>query len=208
MEIDDARTKIFRPERTWTHVCKFAAYLSFYSLIMLCLWPILLLTPFIFGCCIMCHIDPGLEFDHPMKTFMRYWAAFMSAKVIIGMTVVTVCDLIWKPEPQPASDLNEADDDEGDDNNKERDAYNNVSFTAMNICGILVIIFLIFGMNSIITQIVRMMTWFIIYIWLTAWSIKQIIPIDQRVMNYSSLFQIHTWINSNMLHTKFQTFDG
>ena len=74
-------------------------------------------------------------------------------------------------------------------------------FTAMHIVSIMIKIDLICGINHWMTQLFGIIGWFFIYVWLLSFSIKQIIPEDQRVMNWKALFTFN-WINSNLLHTK------
>eukprot|EP00483_Globobulimina_turgida_P012390 UN12413 len=173
---------------------------------MLCCWPLLLLTPFVFGFSVMCNIDPGLEHKWSMRQFCRYWSAFMAIKVIIGMTIVTACDLCWgamTTRTQSSDTVTNDVNDDNENNNNNYDAYNTVCYTAMNMVSIVVVVLLIFGMNSIVTQIFRLVVWFVVHIWISACSIKQIIPENQRVINWKSLCKINAWVNSNLLHTEF-----
>eukprot|EP01084_Bolivina_argentea_P099710 179207_1 len=212
LNTDDTATcdiqQIHDKESKWRYFFRFNGYLCGYSLLMLCCWPILFLTPFVFGFSILCNIDPGLENKWTMRQFCRYWSAFMSVKVIIGMTIVSICELCcnWSRRLNRSNELNanNIDNDETINNNiANYDAYNSICYTAMNFVSIIVVILLIFGMDNIILQIFRIIVWFVVYIWLSTCSIKQIIPENQRVANWTSVFKVYKWINSNLLKTKF-----
>ena len=62
--------------------------------IILCVWPIILLTPFAFGFGVLFEIDFGLETEWPLQVFCRHWSAFMSIKVTIGLIMVLLCEAL------------------------------------------------------------------------------------------------------------------
>lgn len=204
----------------WNYIWRYNGALFGYSCLMICVWPILLLTPFVFGFGILCHVDPGLQRHWSMRQFCRYWSCFMSIKVIIGMTITTFCDVCWNsitkqssPSRSSARNRNrgntrvndQEEDDDEDEVDKNLDGYNIACFTAMNIVSILVIIDLIFGIYHWMTQLFGMIAWFFIYVWLLSLGIKQVIPEGQRVMNWRAIFKLK-WISSNLLQT--ELFEG
>lgn len=56
-------------------------YFLGYCFMFVCIWPMLLLTPFIFGIALMCEVDPGIEMEWHYLRLCRYWTWFMAAKV-------------------------------------------------------------------------------------------------------------------------------
>ena len=185
-------------------VCCFVGY---FFLSML-LYPATFLTPFPFGLSIMCQVDFGLETHWPMQQLCRYWSGFLSIKLSLGIIVIFICERFCATRNN--NNNNNNNDNNNDNNNNNNNStngggFNYLCFATMFFMSNIILLALLFGINSFYVNIWRVFCWMMMYALLQMLTVRQLqssshithSPTFARVLNFSWFFTSITDININ-----------